>query len=250
MRTTSARARAAALCRARPRRLRRSCPAGPSPSRVELRPDEVKDFAVLYAENCAGCHGPDGQGRRRARAREPRVPRDRRRRDRSRRVIANGVPGTPMPAFAQQRGRNAHRRADRRSSSAGSAPLGAAGCARRRHAASLSRRRRPANAARGAAGLRRRTARRATARTARADRRRSSIVDGSYLALVSDQGLRTTVIAGRPDLGQPDWRGDVAGRAAVGAGGHRRRGLARVAAATVPGPAVSRRHSTDEEPMS
>ena len=40
----------------------------------------------------------------------------------------------------------------------------------------------------------------------------SSIVDGSYLALVSDQGLRTTVIAGRPDLGQPDWRGYVAGR--------------------------------------
>ena len=40
----------------------------------------------------------------------------------------------------------------------------------------------------------------------------SSIVDGSYLGLVSDQGLRTTVIAGRPDLGQPDWRGYVAGR--------------------------------------
>jgi len=42
--------------------------------------------------------------------------------------------------------------------------------------------------------------------------RASSIVDPSYLALVSDQGLRTTVIAGRPDLGSPDWRGDVAGK--------------------------------------
>jgi mono/diheme cytochrome c family protein len=40
----------------------------------------------------------------------------------------------------------------------------------------------------------------------------SSIVDGSYLALVSDQGLRTTVIAGRPELGAPDWRGNVPGR--------------------------------------
>ena len=40
----------------------------------------------------------------------------------------------------------------------------------------------------------------------------SSIVDGSYLALVSDQQLRTIVIAGRPELGAPDWRGDVAGR--------------------------------------
>jgi cytochrome c oxidase cbb3-type subunit 3/ubiquinol-cytochrome c reductase cytochrome c subunit len=34
----------------------------------------------------------------------------------------------------------------------------------------------------------------------------SSIVDDSFLALVSDQSLRTTVIAGRPDLGHPDWR--------------------------------------------
>ena len=39
-----------------------------------------------------------------------------------------------------------------------------------------------------------------------------SIVDEAYLALVSDQSLRTTVIAGRPDLGAPDWRGNVPGR--------------------------------------
>jgi cytochrome c oxidase cbb3-type subunit 3 len=41
--------------------------------------------------------------------------------------------------------------------------------------------------------------------------RAGSIVDPSYLALVSDQSLRTTVIAGRPDLGQADWRGLVPG---------------------------------------
>ena len=40
----------------------------------------------------------------------------------------------------------------------------------------------------------------------------SSIVDGSYLALTSDQQLRTIVIAGRPELGAPDWRGDLEGR--------------------------------------
>ena len=28
----------------------------------------------------------------------------------------------------------------------------------------------------------------------------------SFLKLVSDQMLRTSVIAGRPDLGMPDWR--------------------------------------------
>jgi len=38
-------------------------------------------------------------------------------------------------------------------------------------------------------------------------------VDPSYLALVSDQALRTTVIVGRTDLGTPDWRSYVAGRA-------------------------------------
>ena len=37
-------------------------------------------------------------------------------------------------------------------------------------------------------------------------------MDPSYLALVSDQGLRTTVMAGRPDLGMPDWRGYVTGQ--------------------------------------
>jgi mono/diheme cytochrome c family protein len=40
----------------------------------------------------------------------------------------------------------------------------------------------------------------------------SAITEGSYLQLVSDQDLRTTVIAGRPDLGAPDWRGNVDGR--------------------------------------
>ena len=39
-----------------------------------------------------------------------------------------------------------------------------------------------------------------------------SVVDPSYLALVSDQHLRTTVIAGRADVGMPDWRGQIAGR--------------------------------------
>jgi len=40
----------------------------------------------------------------------------------------------------------------------------------------------------------------------------SAITDDSYLALVSDQGLRTIVITGRPELGAPDWRGNVQGK--------------------------------------
>jgi cytochrome c oxidase cbb3-type subunit 3/ubiquinol-cytochrome c reductase cytochrome c subunit len=39
-----------------------------------------------------------------------------------------------------------------------------------------------------------------------------SVVDSAYLALVSDQALRTAVIAGRVDLGMPDWREAMAGQ--------------------------------------
>ncbi len=39
-----------------------------------------------------------------------------------------------------------------------------------------------------------------------------SIVDAGYLSLVSNQYLRTIVIAGRPDLGHPDWKHDAAGK--------------------------------------
>src|SRR5258708_8512388 len=40
----------------------------------------------------------------------------------------------------------------------------------------------------------------------------SSVTDDSFLALVSDQGLRTIVITGRPELGAPDWRRNVPGK--------------------------------------
>ena len=36
-----------------------------------------------------------------------------------------------------------------------------------------------------------------------------SIVEPSYLAIISDQNLRSVTIAGRPDEAMPDWRGDV-----------------------------------------
>jgi cytochrome c553 len=37
-----------------------------------------------------------------------------------------------------------------------------------------------------------------------------SIVDPSYLALISDQNLRSIIVAGLPDRGMPDWRTDAA----------------------------------------
>lgn len=40
----------------------------------------------------------------------------------------------------------------------------------------------------------------------------ASVVDPAYLGLVSDQYLRTVTIVGRPQFGMPDWRGLVPGR--------------------------------------
>jgi len=36
-------------------------------------------------------------------------------------------------------------------------------------------------------------------------------VDKPYLSLITDQGLRTIVITGRPDFDAPDWRNNVPG---------------------------------------
>jgi cytochrome c oxidase cbb3-type subunit 3/ubiquinol-cytochrome c reductase cytochrome c subunit len=38
------------------------------------------------------------------------------------------------------------------------------------------------------------------------------VTDPAYLALVSDQALRTAVIAGRSDLEKPDWRTNLPDR--------------------------------------
>jgi cytochrome c oxidase cbb3-type subunit III len=35
---------------------------------------------------------------------------------------------------------------------------------------------------------------------------REQLTGAAYLALVSDQALRTVILAGRTDIGQPDWR--------------------------------------------
>ena len=67
----------------------------------------------------------------------------------------------------------------------------------------------------------------------------SSIVDGSYLALVSDQNLRTVVITGRPELGAPDWRNNVPGSPCP-RGDFRCCRLAGGSAAAISRPALSR----------
>jgi mono/diheme cytochrome c family protein len=65
-------------------------------------PQLLQQGAQLYAENCAVCHGPDGQGRVGATLAknwpsiQPSLT--------IKNVINNGVPGSPMPAWSQAKG--------------------------------------------------------------------------------------------------------------------------------------------------
>src|SRR6266496_4819488 len=68
-----------------------------------MRPTQVMDFNVIYRENCAGCHGSQGKGGAAIPLSDPvflAIADD----VTIRRIAANGVPGTPMPALAQSAG--------------------------------------------------------------------------------------------------------------------------------------------------
>jgi len=187
---------------------RGGAPGRPPADSQVIPPSRILDFNFLYARNCAGCHGVNGQGGAAiglADAVYLAIADD----TTIRRVASKGVPGTAMPAFSQHSGGmltddqinvivtgirsrwakpDALRGADPppyRAPSPGDPQRGASVFSTY------------CSSCHGAGG-----------RGGRA----SSIVDGSYLGLVSDQNLRTTVIVGRPELGAPDWRGDVPGK--------------------------------------
>jgi cytochrome c oxidase cbb3-type subunit 3/ubiquinol-cytochrome c reductase cytochrome c subunit len=184
-----------------------SMPGRPTEAEMPLRPSAITDFAQLYGENCAGCHGVDGKLGPATAFNNPvylSIVDD----ASMHRVIANGTPGTAMPPFARSQGgtltdqqidliiagvrkvwsgdKTAGDGAPRYSSdSAGNSGRGARvyeGNCESCHGA---------DGKGGSAG---------------------SIVDASFLALVSDQNLRTTVIAGRADIGHPDWKGYPSGK--------------------------------------
>src|SRR6202789_2839254 len=173
-----------------------------------LPPSQVADFKTLYEQNCAGCHGAAGKGNAAVALANPvflAIADD----DVIRRTAANGVPGTPMPAFAQSAGGmltdrqiDALVRGIRSWAKSDVLP----DTTFPPYAAQA-----PGDPQRGA-DVYRTYCSSCHGIDGRGGRKASSIVDGSYLALVSDQQLRTIVITGRPELGAPDWRGDVEGR--------------------------------------
>lgn len=169
-------------------------------------PDQLFDFNALYGQNCTGCHGNNGRGGPATPLGDPTylaLADD----ETIRRVTAEGVAGTSMPAFAQSAGGLlTDKQIDIlvngiRSQWAQPNAFSAV------HLPSYSSQS-PGNAGRGATTYATYCSSCHGANGADGPKG-GSIVDGSFLALVSDQGLRTSVIIGRPDLGFPDWRNDA-----------------------------------------
>ncbi len=174
-----------------------------------LLPSQVFSFTTLYGNNCAGCHGADGRFGASRPLNDPLyltlAPRDR-----LRQVIADGIPNTLQPARTRGEGgqlTDAQIEAlvtglvekwgkpspvPAGSLPAYAAPAGSADRGQDVYAAACA-------ACHGPSG--------------KGGTKGGAIADASYLALVTDQYLRTTVIAGRVDLGMPDWRGYLPGQA-------------------------------------
>ena len=168
-------------------------------ARVEqyVLPDQVSDFGELYQNNCVGCHGREGRSGAARPLNDPvflAVIGKQKLKD----VIGNGVPRTAMPAFAQNAGGGLTDQqiailADQIEEH-WSRPQEFATVTVPPYSADLG------DPKAGEAAFRTYCA------SCHAD---GSVIDPSFLALVSDQSLRTTVIAGRSDLGKPDWRSDA-----------------------------------------
>lgn len=184
----------------------------PTAADIELKPEQVTNFALLYRQNCAGCHGKDDQGSAALGLANPvylAIASD----EIIRRVTARGIPGTLMPAFAKSSGGALTDKQIeilvREMRARWAKPLEALGATPPPYSATE-----PGDPTRGTAAYGIFCAG-CHGPDGEGTAKGSSIVNASFLALVSDQSLRTTVIAGRPDLGQPDWRNDVPGRVMI-----------------------------------
>jgi cytochrome c oxidase cbb3-type subunit 3/ubiquinol-cytochrome c reductase cytochrome c subunit len=166
-------------------------------------------FDKLYGENCAGCHGANGQEGPATNLANPEyqaIVDDATLHD----VIAHGQKGTLMPGFNTESGggltdaqinlivqqmRARWRKPDPFNGATPppykAAHPGDSGKGQQVYAAACAS---------------------CHGESAQKPGKDGSILDGSFLALLDEQTIRTTVIAGRPDVGQPDWRNHIQGR--------------------------------------
>lgn len=181
-------------------------PAAGDPPEI---PSEISDFNALYGSNCAGCHGANGTGGAAIALANPvylAIVDD----ATLHRVASKGISGTSMPAFAQSAGgmltdkqidaivsgiRSRWAKADALQGST-PPPYSSTGSGDASRGSKVY-----ATYCQSCHGV-----------GGRGGQKGSSIVGGSFLALLNDQELRTIVIVGRPELGAPDWRNNVPGQ--------------------------------------
>ncbi len=183
-------------------------PGKPTQAQIVQRPTDILDPVALYKENCAGCHGADGKLGPAPPIGDPvylAVVDD----TTLRQTISKGRVGTAMSAFAQSEGGMlTAKQVDAIVSGMRQRwgqPQVLQGVTPPPYAAKAAGNPQQGGAAfatfcascHGADG-------KGTAKV-------GSIVNPSYLSLITDQGFRTIVIVGRPDFNAPDWRSNVPG---------------------------------------
>src|SRR5271165_6881051 len=78
-------------------------PGRPTTNSIPIDPDNITDFNVLFGSNCAGCHGAQGKGGAALAIADPvylAIVDD----STLRKVVADGINGTSMAAFAKSTG--------------------------------------------------------------------------------------------------------------------------------------------------
>jgi cytochrome c oxidase cbb3-type subunit 3 len=174
-----------------------------------VAPNQISDFNTLYAQNCTGCHGAEGRGGASIALANPvylAIVDE----TTMRNIVSNGVRGTSMPAFAQRAGGMLTEQQIEAISSGIFSRWARKGI--------LDGANPPSHTAKAAGNVDHGQLVFGTycaschGSEGGGTRKGSAITNDSFLALVSDQELRTIVITGRPELGAPDWRGNVPGR--------------------------------------
>jgi cytochrome c oxidase cbb3-type subunit 3 len=187
-----------------------STPNGqPQKGSEQVAPNQVSDFNTLYAQNCAACHGADGRGGASIALANPvylAIVDE----NAVHNIAANGVRGTSMPAFAQSAGGLLTDEQINVITSGMFSRWGRKGILDGTNPPSYTAKT-TGDAARGEIAFGTYCAS-CHGPEGHGGSKASAISNDSFLALVSDQGLRTIVITGRPDLQAPDWRGNVPGK--------------------------------------
>jgi cytochrome c oxidase cbb3-type subunit III len=169
-------------------------------------PEANKDFADLYSTNCVACHGNGKVSSASISFNNPVylsvVPKEA-----IRKVTAEGVPGTMMPGYSAAVGGlltdeqiniladGIHNwSAGKTTAESDLPPYAAPAGDAQRGATVYAQACAQCHGNEGTGG------------------KSGSVVDQAYLSLVSDQYLRTVIIAGRPELGMPGYKEYVSGK--------------------------------------